>query len=258
MTATTTRTPSWERRAATKRARVAALAAEDPRYLDAPETVRAAGFRAMTAAAETTVDLGQIYARTLAALWPQAIAAALQHIDATLTDEVPADVELAVEQLVEMDSAPVFHLWTPEQASARMGDVPSTARYVVVSYGDLHGMPPAADLVIDLRPRLYDPHTDPTKRELTGHDDRIIRQVEATPGYADIVAAIVDAALALADAGEQQVRIAIGCSGGRHRSVVVAEAVARELVASELDGPPEVVVRHLDIHQPVVERGGAR
>lgn len=131
-------------------------------------------------------------------------------------------------------------------------------QFQVMSFGYLHAGAPRADLVIDLRPRLRDPHTDPTMKQLTGHHDRIIRQVEATPGYADIVETVVDAAIALADAGEQQVRIAVGCAGGRHRSVVVAEALARELVEMTAARASEVAVRHLDIHQPVVERGGAR
>lgn len=331
MTTTTIRTFSWERRAAAKRARVAAAAAADPRYTAPPADVRAAGFRAMTAAAETTVDLGQVYARTLDALWPHAVAVALQNIDAQLDTEIGPEVELAVEQLVDADTAPMFcalrvpaptsvedgvPVWgvpdgeetdpvppvsvtgagggmvaldsgplapdvageyaarivaavghlrgepdasvdAHEQQAENAASAADTRPFQVMSFGYLHGPPPRADLVMDLRPRLRDPHTDPELRELTGHDARIIAKVEATDGFCDLVDALVEGALALADAGDKPVRVAVGCAGGRHRSVVVAETVAAELRAVHVP-IEQIAVRHLDIGKPVVRRGGGR
>lgn len=146
--------------------------------------------------------------------------------------------------------------WTPQQAAARAEGIDPTARIVVSSFGYLHGPPPTADLVVDLRPRLRDPHTSPELRELTGHDMTIKRMVRATPGYHRLVAGLKGAVEALAGAGERPVHVAVGCAGGRHRSVTVAEDLAWLLSEAE----PRMQVRHVDIEQPVVVRpkGGER
>jgi RNase adaptor protein for sRNA GlmZ degradation len=133
--------------------------------------------------------------------------------------------------------------------AARALPINPAARYVVTSFGFLHGGPPLADLVVDLRPRMRDPHIDPAMRQLTGLDTVVARKVRATPGFDAISRNVAQLAYTLGDTGPGQVHVAIGCAGGRHRSVVVATEVA-----SELSAIASTQLRHVDVGKPVVHR----
>jgi UPF0042 nucleotide-binding protein len=102
----------------------------------------------------------------------------------------------------------------------------------VSSFGFARGMPPVADLVFDMR-YLDNPHWQEQLRELTGLDEAVAEHVRADPAYAATVDKIRDLLLELipryAAQGKSYVNIAFGCTGGRHRSVFVAEEIAREL-----------------------------
>lgn len=123
----------------------------------------------------------------------------------------------------------------------------------ITSFGYLHGEPPAnPDLLLDARHLIRDPHVDPTLRQMTGRDVEVQNAVMDTPGAEALVALLVQAAAALdviAD-GDGWVRVVIGCQGGRHRSVVLTEAVGTTL---SLQGR-EVQIYHRDIDHPVVVR----
>ncbi len=101
---------------------------------------------------------------------------------------------------------------------------------LVTSFGYLHDGAPKADVLVDVRDHLRDPHTDPAFRALTGHDTAVMERVLATPGAGALIDALVVAAAAALLPGAcktgRLVRVAIGCVGGRHRSVVIADAVA--------------------------------
>ncbi|WP_410662793.1 ATPase [Amycolatopsis sp. lyj-84] len=129
-----------------------------------------------------------------------------------------------------------------------------SVRYVVESFGYLHtDAAPAADLVLDVRHSLKDPHVSPELRTLTGLDTKVWLNVMIQPGARDLVAGLTASALALrpsADARGELVRIAIGCQGGRHRSVVLAAAIAEALFAAG-NG---VAVVHTHLARPVVDR----
>ncbi len=127
-----------------------------------------------------------------------------------------------------------------------------TARLLVTSFGYLHGPPPPADVTVDLRDWLRDPHVDPAMRELTGLDKAIRDKVVRTPGTFELARQVVHLAvmMALLVADGRPVRVALGCAGGRHRSVVVAGLVAAGLLGA--GWPVEVV--HRDIGLPVVTR----
>ncbi|MFI0901805.1 ATPase [Streptomyces sp. NPDC020983] len=115
----------------------------------------------------------------------------------------------------------------------------------IISFGYLHGEPPAADITQDMRP-YRDPHVNPEMRQLTGRDQDVILTVLNTPGVMDVIADLV------AKAGEPSGprTIAVGCAGGRHRSVVVADIVTRSLQHMGR----QVTVTHRDIDLPVVNR----
>jgi RNase adaptor protein for sRNA GlmZ degradation len=123
----------------------------------------------------------------------------------------------------------------------------------IESFGYLHPAgPPKALLTLDLRDALRDPHfnPDPAFRELTGVDQRVINVVMETPGAIDLV---VKTAKLLAGLHKfEDIYLAVGCQGGRHRSVVVADFIAHELRLYW--NRTDVVVRHRDIELPVVRR----
>ena len=120
---------------------------------------------------------------------------------------------------------------------------------VVTSFGFLHGEPPVADVVVDLRVHLYDPHPDPALRQATGLDKSVRGHVLAQASrVAQGIAITVDELLRVTKT--PPVRAAVGCAGGRHRSVAIAEEVARRLRRCDW----QVEVRHLHIDRPVVTR----
>jgi len=112
------------------------------------------------------------------------------------------------------------------------GSAPREMTVTVSSFGFARGMPPVADLVFDMR-FLDNPHWHPELRELTGLDDGVGRHVAKDPAFADAFARIRDLLLELlpryAAQGKRYVNVAFGCTGGRHRSVFVAEKIAEAL-----------------------------
>ena len=106
-----------------------------------------------------------------------------------------------------------------------------TARLAVTfqSFGFKHGPPRDADLVFDVR-FLPNPHWEPALRELTGHDTRVLEYV-ARGGkldeFYDRIVPLLDFLLPEYKAeGKAHLAIAFGCTGGRHRSVAIAEHLA--------------------------------
>jgi UPF0042 nucleotide-binding protein len=97
----------------------------------------------------------------------------------------------------------------------------------VTSFGFSRGVPHNADLVFDLR-FLRNPHWDSNLRPMTGMDASVAEYVAADPKYDEAMQKIRDLLrflLPLYDAqGKAYINIAFGCTGGRHRSVHVAEA----------------------------------
>lgn len=102
----------------------------------------------------------------------------------------------------------------------------------VFSFGFKHGLPVEADLMIDVR-FLPNPFYDPEMRTLTGLDEKVSNFVIDHPKTREFL----DAWFRLLDAvmpgyiaeGKPRLSIAIGCTGGQHRSVAIAEATGRYL-----------------------------
>jgi UPF0042 nucleotide-binding protein len=109
---------------------------------------------------------------------------------------------------------------------------PQDMTVTVSSFGFARGMPPVADLVFDMR-FLDNPHWDPELRVLTGLDEGVGSHIEKDPAFASAYERIRDLLLELlpryAAQGKRYVNIAFGCTGGRHRSVFVAERIAQAL-----------------------------
>jgi len=117
--------------------------------------------------------------------------------------------------------------------------------FSVVSFSYRHGLPREADLVFDVR-FLKNPHYDPALRPLTGRDPEVGRFIESDPAYAPFFVSLTALLLPLLPCfereGKSYVTIAVGCTGGRHRSVFVAERLAGWLAAHDR----MVGVRHRD------------
>ncbi|MFI6513628.1 ATPase [Streptosporangium sp. NPDC050855] len=126
-------------------------------------------------------------------------------------------------------------------------DAPVTV--TVISFGYGHGPAPEAELTIDARRYLRNPHDDPAMRYLTGLDPAVHQHVMNTPGAQESVYGAVDFALnVLAATVGQPVTIAVGCAGGRHRSVVLAREIA-----AELQNYGDVRLTHRDVERPVLQ-----
>jgi UPF0042 nucleotide-binding protein len=104
----------------------------------------------------------------------------------------------------------------------------------VESFGFKHGLPLDADIVMDVR-FLPNPHWVDELRPLTGHDPRVrdyVLERGATSSFLDhFETMLVDVLPSYQSEGRSYLTIAIGCTGGRHRSVAIAEELARRFAA---------------------------
>lgn len=129
----------------------------------------------------------------------------------------------------------------------RGGSHPLTV--TIQSFGFAHGLPRSADLVFDMR-FLANPHWDMALRPLTGEDPAVAAYVAADPAYSPAIDRIADLLLTLLPSygreGKAYLTIAIGCTGGRHRSVAVARELAARLAAA--GHPPSLDHRDVGKH----------
>jgi UPF0042 nucleotide-binding protein len=105
----------------------------------------------------------------------------------------------------------------------------------ILSFGFSRGLPRNADLVFDMR-FLQNPYWVEELRHLTGRNAQVSDYVRSDPAYEDAVSRIEGLLLTLLPRykaeGKAYVTIAFGCTGGRHRSVHVAERVAAHLASA--------------------------
>ncbi|CAN5514135.1 RNase adapter RapZ [soil metagenome] len=125
-----------------------------------------------------------------------------------------------------------------ERVVAAFAEAGSTQLQVAFeSFGFKYGLPLDADIVMDIR-FLPNPHWDEALRPLTGHDpavrDYVLERAQ-TAEFLDAFESLLRAVLPGYQAeGRSYLTIAIGCTGGRHRSVAVAEELASRLRARGL------------------------
>jgi UPF0042 nucleotide-binding protein len=119
-------------------------------------------------------------------------------------------------------------------------------RATVMSFGYKYGIPVDADLVVDVR-FLPNPHWVPELRPLTGLDaevsDYVVEQPRAREfldRYSELLKFVADGYI---HEGKRYVTIAVGCTGGKHRSVAMTEHLAARLVKEGL----ETLVLHRDL-----------
>ncbi|MHB8926454.1 MAG: RNase adapter RapZ [Bacillota bacterium] len=124
----------------------------------------------------------------------------------------------------------------------------------LVSYGFKHGLPLDADLIFDVR-FLPNPHYVDNLRPLDGNDERVREYVMKWPAaqkFLRRVQSLVEFLLPhYENEGKSQLTVGIGCTGGRHRSVVIAERLAEWLRGKGYT----VLVEHRDISREPVGAG---
>jgi UPF0042 nucleotide-binding protein len=155
-----------------------------------------------------------------------------------LRDE--ADLVLETSTLSVHDLRARIEEWFGTEASLR-------TRITVLSFGYKYGLPVDADLVMDVR-FLPNPFWIPELRDFTGVDAEVRNYVLSQEGAEDFLTRYQDL-LRLVGAGYQRegkryLTLAIGCTGGKHRSVAMSEELARRISA---EGDMTVKVAHRDL-----------
>lgn len=134
-----------------------------------------------------------------------------------------------------------------ELLRARIHDTPREAMSLLFeSFGFKNGVPADADFVFDVR-CLPNPHWEPQLRPLTGLDRPVSEFLEHQPEVMEMVAdlsRLLEAWLPRFEASDRSyLTVAIGCTGGQHRSVYIAEALARHFNGIR----DYVMVRHREL-----------
>jgi UPF0042 nucleotide-binding protein len=116
----------------------------------------------------------------------------------------------------------------------------------VISFGYKYGIPRDADLVLDVR-FLPNPHWVSRLRPLVGTDERVRGYVTGQPAYEEFMkrlrALLEYVVPGYVREGKSYLSVAVGCTGGRHRSVVVADEIGRFFMEQHLP----VTVEHRDL-----------
>ena len=127
-------------------------------------------------------------------------------------------------------------------------DLPDTLQVSVVSFGFKHGIPLDVDTMFDVR-FIPNPYYDEALRPLTGRDEAVRRFVldqAATQDFLNRVEGLFESLIpAYRNEGKSYLTIAVGCTGGQHRSVAIAEALSLRLANRGV----EARVAHRDIEK---------
>jgi len=118
----------------------------------------------------------------------------------------------------------------------------------VLSFGYKYGLPSEADLVFDSR-FLPNPNFVPRLRKLTGADAAVVRYLKRRPETQAFLRRVLSLVRFVLPRHEREGRsyltLAVGCTGGRHRSVMLAEALGAAVVARGF----AVRIHHRDVKQ---------
>jgi UPF0042 nucleotide-binding protein len=164
-------------------------------------------------------------------------------LERRLLDPIRAEADV----VVDTTDLPLREL--RERLFARIGEIqPDRMTVQLISFGYKFGIPLEADLVFDTR-FIQNPYYVPELRELSGLTEPVREFVLAQPGageYLDLIDRLLEFSIPVfADEGKSRLTIGIGCTGGRHRSIVIAEELARRL-RDKGHEPVEVFHRELE------------
>jgi UPF0042 nucleotide-binding protein len=148
-----------------------------------------------------------------------------------------ADLRASADLVIDTTSINVHDLRRRVEA-AFIDANPLRLTCTVLSFGFKYGIPVDADMVADAR-FLPNPYWDETLRPLTGRDERVSADVLGRPGAREFVSSYEELIRIVADGylreGKRYVTVAVGCTGGKHRSVAIAEELTARLRATGLD-----------------------
>jgi len=167
-----------------------------------------------------------------------------------------ASIRALADQIIDTSEHTVHSLrrflldrFSPEMAGAPM-------RVQILSFGHKYGNPGDLELLFDVR-HLPNPHFVPELKPLSGHDSRVVKYLRSHQEVQETISRFTDLLTYLLPLykreGKSYVTVGIGCTGGRHRSVMVANALARTLRQAGF----EVHARHRDVRKGA-NRGGRR
>ncbi|HSE25748.1 MAG TPA: RNase adapter RapZ [Pyrinomonadaceae bacterium] len=170
--------------------------------------------------------------------------------------EAMASIRALADQIIDTSEHTVHSLrrflldrFSPEMAGAPM-------RVQILSFGHKYGNPGDLELLFDVR-HLPNPHFVPELKPLSGHDSRVVKYLRSHEEVQETISRFTDLLTYLLPLykreGKSYVTVGIGCTGGRHRSVMVANALARTLRQAGF----EVHARHRDVRKGA-NRGGRR
>ncbi|WP_024805398.1 RNase adapter RapZ [Nocardia sp. BMG51109] len=175
--------------------------------------------------------------------------------DGTLTAGIAAErarlsrVKTAADLVIDTTALSVHQLHRRLE-EAYGGGVPAALQITIQSFGFKYGVPLDADMVFDVR-FLPNPHWVPELREHTGQDAVVSEYVLSRPGAEDYLRTcshLIDLTTnGYRQEGKRYMTVAVGCTGGKHRSVAIAEALG-ELLRDRDPDPSDVVrVVHRDL-----------
>jgi UPF0042 nucleotide-binding protein len=172
-----------------------------------------------------------------------------------VTDGIDAERELLRDVRAEADLVMDTSRLNVHQLRARMrnffgGGTAAGLRLSIVSFGYKYGLPVDADVVADCR-FLPNPHWIPDLAPMTGQDAPVRDYVLSQPGaeeflthYAELLKVVLPG---YEREGKRFVTLAVGCTGGKHRSVAIADELAARVAGAFAAGGAEVQVVHRDL-----------
>ncbi|RDI50756.1 RNase adapter RapZ [Nocardia mexicana] len=175
--------------------------------------------------------------------------------DGTLTAGIAAErsrlskVKTAADLVIDTTALSVHQLHRKLEEAYGSGAA-AALQITIQSFGFKYGVPLDADMVFDLR-FLPNPHWVPELREHTGQDAVVSEYVLSRPGAEDYLRTcchLIDLTTnGYRQEGKRYMTVAVGCTGGKHRSVAIAEALGELLRDREPDPSDVVRVVHRDL-----------
>ena len=151
-------------------------------------------------------------------------------------DDLRAEADLVIDT-----SGLNVHQLTDRVARAFGTEQTTSLKATVVSFGFKYGIPVDADLVVDMR-FLPNPHWVPELRPLSGRDAAVAQYVMERPGAKEFLDRYLPVLETVAAGylveGKRFMTVAVGCTGGKHRSVAMTEEIARRLALQGIDTRP--------------------
>jgi RNase adapter protein RapZ len=158
------------------------------------------------------------------------------HRERIALDDLRADADLVIDT-----SMLNVHQLTEKVASAFGTERSTSLKVTVVSFGFKYGIPVDADLLADMR-FLPNPYWVPDLRPLSGRDPEVAGYVKARPEAQEFLDQYLQVLQTIGRGylreGKRFMTLAVGCTGGKHRSVAMSEEIAARLNAAGVDARP--------------------